>query len=31
MTWQLFFEIQDVVDRHLEFLKLCIFDIIDIF
>jgi len=31
MKWQQFFEIQDGVDRLLEFLKLCISDVIDMF
>jgi len=29
MKWQQFFEIQDGGDRHLEFLKLVISDVID--
>jgi len=31
MKWQQFCEIQDGGDRHLEFLKLCISDVIDMF
>jgi len=29
--WQPFFKIQDGGDRHLEFLKICISDVIDMF
>jgi len=29
--WQPFFEIQDGNNRHLAFLQLCIFDVIDMF
>jgi len=29
--WQLFFEILDGGDRHLEFLQICISDVIDMF
>jgi len=29
--WQLFFEIQDGGDRHIEFLRICISDVIDMF
>jgi len=31
MKWQQFFEFQDGGDHHLEFLKICIFDVIDMF
>jgi len=31
MKWQQFFKIQDGGDRHLEFLKLYISDVIDMF
>jgi len=31
IKWQQFFEIQVGADRHLEFLKLCITDVIDMF
>jgi len=29
--WQLFFKIQDGGDRHLEFLQMCIYNVIDMF
>jgi len=31
MNWQPFFEIQDGGDRHLEFLQICFFVVIEMF